>query len=64
LIRCVSSSGVVRCRLGDPLVDRYLEFVAGARPRTLRAVAFDQFFTVVAKDPTAGGRAGCVRLLG
>ena len=56
LIRCVSSSGVVRYRLGDPLVDRYLEFVAGrARPHTLRAVAFDlkTFFMVVAKDPTA-----------
>jgi hypothetical protein len=49
LIRCVSSSGVVRHRLGDLLVDRYLEFVAGrARPHTLRAVAFDlkTFFTV------------------
>jgi len=54
LIRCVSSSGLVRYRLGDPLVDRYLEFVAGrARPNTLRAVAFDlkTFFTVVGKDP-------------
>jgi integrase/recombinase XerD len=54
LIRCVSSSGVVRYRLGDPLVDRYLEFVAGrARPNTLRAVAFDlkTFFMVVCKDP-------------
>jgi site-specific recombinase XerD len=54
LIRGVSSSGAVRYRLGDPLVDRYLEFVAGrARPNTLRAVAFDlkTFFTVVGKDP-------------
>jgi integrase/recombinase XerD len=54
LIRCVSSSGVVRYRLGDRLVDRYLEFVAGrARPNTLRAVAFDlkTFFMVVGKDP-------------
>jgi site-specific recombinase XerD len=54
LIRGVSSSGLVRYRLGDPLVDRYLEFVAGqARPNTLRAVAFDlkTFFTVVGKDP-------------
>ena len=42
LIRSVSSSGVVRYRLGDPLVDRYLEFVAGrARPNMLRAVTFD-----------------------
>ena len=54
LIRCVSSSGLVRYRLGDPLMDRYLEFVAGrGRPNTLRAVAFDlkTFFTVVGKDP-------------
>jgi integrase/recombinase XerD len=56
LIRCASASGEVRYRLGDPLVDRYLEFVAGrARPNTLRAVAFDlkTFFTVVAQDPMA-----------
>jgi len=42
--------------LGERLVDRYLEFVAGrCRPNTLRAVAFDlkAFFTVVAKDPMA-----------
>lgn len=46
--------GQVRYRLGHPLVDRYLEFVAGrARPNTLRATAFDlkTFFTVIAKDP-------------
>src|SRR6476620_8552774 len=56
LIRCVSSAGLVRYRLGDPLVDRYLEFVAGrARPNTLRAVAFDlkTFFTGVATDPVS-----------
>jgi site-specific recombinase XerD len=44
----------VRYALGDPLVDRYLEFVAGrARPNTLRAVAFDlkTFFTVVGRSP-------------
>jgi integrase/recombinase XerD len=54
LVRSVLTSGAVRYRLGDPLVDRYLEFVAGrARPNTLRAVAFDlkTFFTVVARDP-------------
>jgi integrase/recombinase XerD len=54
LERWVSPAGVVRYRLGDLLVDRYLEFVAGrARPNTLRAVAFDlkAFFTVVAMDP-------------
>ena len=52
-VRCRPRASV-RYRLGDPLVDRYLEFVAGrARPNTLRAVAFDlkTFFTVVAKDP-------------
>jgi site-specific recombinase XerD len=40
--------------LGDPLVDRYLGFVAGrARAETLRATAFDlkTFFTVIAKAP-------------
>jgi len=50
----VSSSGLIRYRLGDRLVDRYLDFVAGrCRPNTLRAVAFDlkAFFTVVGKDP-------------
>jgi hypothetical protein len=50
LVRFVSGSGQVRYRLGDRLVDRYLEFVAGrCRPNTLRAVAFDlkAFFTVV-----------------
>ncbi len=54
LARFVPGSGQVRYRLGDRLVDRYLEFVAGrCRPNTLRAVAFDlkAFFTVVAKDP-------------
>jgi integrase/recombinase XerD len=50
----VSSSGRVRYSLGERLVDRYLEFVAGrCRPNTLRAVAFDlkSFFRVVGKDP-------------
>jgi integrase/recombinase XerD len=54
LIRSVSGSGQVRYRLGERLVDRYLEFVAGrCRPNTLRAVAFDlkTFFTVTGKDP-------------
>ena len=56
LARFVSGSGQVRYRLGDRLVDRYLEFVAGrCRPNTLRAVAFDlkTFFTVIPKDPVA-----------
>ena len=42
LVRFMSGSGQVRYRLGERLVDRYLEFVAGrCRPNTLRAVAFD-----------------------
>src|SRR5437667_10786881 len=56
VIRSSTAAGDARYRLGHPLVDRYLEFVAGrARPNTLRAVAFDLkvFFTVVAKDPVA-----------
>ena len=54
LVRLVSGSGQVRYRLGERLVDRYLEFVAGrCRPNTLRAVAFDlkTFYTVIRKDP-------------
>jgi integrase/recombinase XerD len=54
LIRSSTPSGDARFVLGDPLVDRYLEFVAGrSRPNTLRAVAFDlkTFFTVIDKDP-------------
>jgi integrase/recombinase XerD len=54
LVRSVSGSGQVRYRLGERLVDRYLEFVAGrCRPNTLRAVAFDlkTFFTVTGKGP-------------
>ena len=56
LIRAVVPSGESRYALGHPLLDRYLEFVAGrSRPNTLRAVAFDlkTFFAVVGKDPTA-----------
>jgi integrase/recombinase XerD len=54
LVRSLTAGGDARFELGHPLVDRYLEFVAGrARPNTLRAVAFDlkTFFMVVAKDP-------------
>ena len=56
LIRALASSGESRFTLGHPLLDRYLEFVAGrTRPNTLRAVAFDlkTFFAVVGKEPTA-----------
>ena len=54
VVRFVPGSGQVRYRLGEPLVDRYLEFVAGrCRPNTLRAAAFDLkvFFMVTGKDP-------------
>jgi site-specific recombinase XerD len=54
LIRPSVAGGEVRYELGHPLVDRYLEFVAGrARPNTTRATAFDLkvFFTIVGKDP-------------
>ncbi|MEZ5141810.1 MAG: tyrosine-type recombinase/integrase [Acidimicrobiales bacterium] len=56
LIRSSSPGGEARFALGDPLVDAYLEFVAGrARPNTLRAVAHDlkTFFTVIDKAPAA-----------
>jgi site-specific recombinase XerC len=56
LVRTSSPAGEIRFRLGDPLVDSYLEFVAGrTRPNTLRAVAHDlkAFFMVVDKDPVA-----------
>jgi len=54
LVRSSSPAGALRFQLGHPLLDRYLEFVAGrTRPNTVRAVAFDlkTFFTVVDKDP-------------
>ena len=54
LIRSQSPAGETRFSLGDPLVDSYLEFVAGrTRPNTLRAVTFDlkSFFTVIDKEP-------------
>lgn len=54
LVRSSSPIGEVRFALGDPLVDSYLEFVAGrARPNTLQAVAHDlkTFFAVIDKDP-------------
>lgn len=56
LARSSSPWGEARFALGDPLVDSYLEFVAGrSRPNTLRAVAHDlkTFFAVVGKDPVA-----------
>src|SRR5262249_50915040 len=52
LVRVVSGSGQVRYRLGERVVERYLEFVSGrCRPNTLRAVAFDlkAFFAVIGR---------------
>lgn len=54
LIRTSTVGGEARFALGDPLVDSYLEFVAGrSRSNTLRAVAHDlkTFFGIVDKDP-------------
>jgi integrase/recombinase XerD len=54
LVRSSTPAGERRLALGHPLVDSYLEFVAGrARPNTLRAVAFDlkRFFSVIEKEP-------------
>jgi site-specific recombinase XerD len=54
LVRSVLPSDEPRYALGEPVVDSYLEFVAGrCRPNTVRAVAFDLkvFFTVVDRDP-------------
>ena len=51
--RCLSPAKT-RVELGDPTLDRYLEFVASrARPNTVLAAASDLklFFAVVAKDP-------------
>jgi integrase/recombinase XerD len=65
-VRFVPGSGQVRCRLGERLVDRYLEFVAGwCRPDTLRAVAFDlkALFVVIGQDPVAVTAAGVFEFL-
>ena len=54
LVRSVVAAGEARYALGDPLVDGYLEFVAGrARPNTLRAmrVRSEDVLHVVDKDP-------------
>jgi integrase/recombinase XerD len=54
LIRCRDRAGAVSARLGHPLVDDYLEFVAArSRANTLLATAYDLkvFFSVVAKPP-------------
>ena len=53
LIRSVDRSGQPVLRLGVPLLDAYLDFVAGrCRPNTVLATAYDLkiFFAVVGKD--------------
>src|SRR3954447_10417417 len=53
LIRSRGPAGEEVIRLGVPLVDDYLEFLAGrCRPNTVLAAAYDLkvFFTLVAKD--------------
>jgi len=55
LIRSDPDAGPPELRLGDPLVDGYLEFVAArCRPNTVLATAYDLkvFFEVVGKEPT------------
>jgi site-specific recombinase XerD len=54
LTRWRDAAGEVVVRLGVPLLDEYLEFLAGrCRPSTVLAVGYDLkvFFTVVAKSP-------------
>ncbi|HZJ06272.1 MAG TPA: tyrosine-type recombinase/integrase [Nocardioidaceae bacterium] len=54
VIRSQGPAGVQVVRLGQPLLDDYLEFLSGrCRPNTVLAVAFDLkvFFTVVGKHP-------------
>jgi site-specific recombinase XerD len=54
LIRSRDAAGELVVRLGLPLADEYLEFLAGrCRPNTVLAVAYDLkvFFTVVGKPP-------------
>src|SRR5258706_14743873 len=54
LTRSRDAAGELVAHLGVPLLDEYLEFLAGrCRPNTVLAVAYDLkvFFTVVAKPP-------------
>src|SRR5260370_31558316 len=60
LVRSAADGGIEVIRLGHPLLDDYLEFVAArARTNTWLAVASDLkiFFTVVAKPPAEGTAA-------
>jgi site-specific recombinase XerD len=52
--RSIAPTGQPVARLGQPVLDRYLDFVAGrCRPNTVLATAYDLkvFFCVVAKPP-------------
>jgi len=54
-VPCLTRSAAGGPRLGDPLLDEYLRFVAArARPNTVLAQSFDLkvFFTVVGVEPT------------
>src|SRR6266705_3791023 len=54
VVRSRGRSGALVVRVGLPLADVYLEFLAGrSRPNTVLAAAYDLkvFFTVVAKPP-------------
>lgn len=60
VVSSVDAAGWPVVRLGVPLLDEYLEFVAGrSRPNTVVAVAFDLkvFFEVVGKPPVEVTRA-------
>ena len=64
LVHSAEAAGGDRIRLGHPLLDAFLEFVAGrARWNTVLATAFDLkvFFSIIDRDPAAvtlGRRAG------
>ena len=54
-------------RLGEPLLDEYLRFVAArARPKTVLAQSFDLkvFFTVVGAAPTSVTTGDVLRFIG
>ena len=60
LIRSEGPTGEPIVRLGQPLLDDYLEFLSGrCRPNTVLAVAFD---LKVSSRSWASTRGGCGRL--
>jgi len=67
LLRQQGPDDCVRVRLGDPVVDDYLEFVAArCRPNTVLATAYDLkvFFSVVGKEPGRVSTADVFGFLG